>query len=186
MQIRIISGERRGKKLHSVPGLLTRPTADRVRESIFNIIGDRVRDTRVLDLFAGTGILGIEALSRGAEFALFVDDHSKPITVIKKNLAACHYESRSRVLQLDLSRAEKRMSVFEGKFQLAFMDPPYDQHLIAPMLSWLHQEAVLASGALVVAEHGVASPSFEPLAPFILADQRKYGKTLVSFLDYTL
>jgi 16S rRNA (guanine966-N2)-methyltransferase len=186
MNIRIISGELRGKKLFSVPGLMTRPTADRVRESIFNILGSRVRHARVLDLFAGTGILGIEALSRGAEFALFIDHHPKPISVIKKNLMACHYESQSKVLQMDLCKIGGRLNAYPPKFKLVFMDPPYKRHLIGSALSSLHENAVLEAGALVVAEHGAATPTFESVTPFVLKDQRKYGKTLVSFFDYTL
>jgi 16S rRNA (guanine966-N2)-methyltransferase len=186
MHIRIISGELRGKKLFSVPGMMTRPTADRVRESIFNILGSRVRHARVLDLFAGTGVLGIEALSRGAECALFIDHHPKPISVIKKNLASCRYESHSKVLQMDLCKKGAGLNAFQPKFQLAFMDPPYDRHLIGPVLSRLHEGAVLEAGALVVAEHGAAAPSFESVTPFFLKDQRKYGKTLVSFFDYVL
>ena len=104
MMLRIISGDLRGKKLFTVPGMTTRPTADRVREAIFNIIGSRVRQTRVLDLFAGSGLLGIEALSRGADFALFIDHHPKPISIIKKNLAACRYEPQSKVIQMDLCK----------------------------------------------------------------------------------
>ena len=186
MKLRIISGELRGKKLVSVPGLMTRPTADRVREAIFNIIGGRVRQSRILDLFAGSGLLGIEALSRGADFALFIDHHPQPISVIKKNLSACRYESQSRVIQMDLCKKKVNWKGWGPKFDLVFMDPPYDRHLIAPMLSRLHDSEVLAAGALVVAEHGGAEPPIESNAPFLLDDQRKYGKTLVSFFNYAL
>lgn len=186
MALRIISGELRGKKLSSVPGLMTRPTADRVREAVFNIIGGRIPHTRVLDLFAGSGLLGIEALSRGAEFAMFIDYHPKPISVIKKNLAACRYLSCSNVRQMDLCGEKNHLRGYQPKFQVVFMDPPYDRRIIGSVLSRLHVSGVLDSGALVVAEHGAPEPSIDSDLPFLLTDQRKYGKTLVSFFDYTL
>ncbi len=186
MHIRIISGERKGKNLFTVPGIATRPTSNRVRESVFQILGSRVLNARVLDLFAGTGALGIEALSRGAEFVLFVDYDRKPVSVIRKNLKICRYESHAKVLQLDLLKGSKWLTALGTQFGLAFMDPPYRQQAIPSMLDCLHENKTLSPDALVVAEHGTAEPPLEIKAPFCLKDQRKYGKTLVSFIDYIL
>lgn len=186
MTLRIISGELRGKKLSSVPGRMTRPTSDRVREAIFSIIGHQVIGAQVLDLFAGSGLMGIEALSRGAAFALFIDHHPKPISVIKKNLTACRFESVSSVRQIDLGGPRNTLTTCQNKFQLAFMDPPYDRQIIVPTLLRLHEGGVLDTGALIVVEHGSSLPPMDRDMPFLLSDQRKYGKTLVSFFNYTL
>jgi 16S rRNA (guanine966-N2)-methyltransferase len=184
--LRVIGGSLRGKKLHSVPGDLTRPTASRVRESVFNILAGEVTDARVLDLFAGTGILGIEALSRGARFSLFVDHHRHPLSVIRKNIAACRFDASSRVLGCDLRLDFNWGATAGGGFQLVFMDPPYNKGFVHSTLSRLHAGQLLEKEAIVVAEHSPKEPVGEEGTPFVVRDQRKYGKTLVSFLLYAI
>ncbi len=186
MNLRIIGGRLRGKKLYSVPGNLTRPTADRVREAVFNILASDVLEARVLDLFAGTGALGLEALSRGAEDVVFVDNHQLPISVIKKNINACRVETVSRVFRSDLRYDTNRISTSGAVFDLVFMDPPYNQGLIEPPLAWMDALGLLKRDAIVVVEHTPFEPIGEKILPFVVKDQRKYGKTLVSFLLYAI
>lgn len=186
LNLRIIGGSLRGKKLYSVPGILTRPTADRVREAVFNILASRVAGARVLDLFAGTGCLGLEALSRGAQAAVFVDHHPLPVSVIKKNIAACRLDSVCRVLKSDLLHDAKRIAAAGDDFDLVFMDPPYNQGLIEPTLALLHAAGVLNKNAVVMVEHTPLEPIGEKITPLVVEDQRKYGKTLVSFLVYAI
>lgn len=188
MNLRVIGGGLRGKKLHSVPGEgLTRPTANRVREAVFNILGQEVNETRVLELFAGTGILGLEALSRGAQSVVFVDNHPLPLSVIRKNIAACGYAAAAQVFRVDLAGAFHWPVSAGGEFQLVFMDPPYDKGLVTPTLLRLHTVRVLSEDALITVEHSPREPiGEEAILPFRLKDQRKYGKTLVSFLRYVL
>ena len=186
MSLRIIGGRLRGKKLYSVPGILTRPTADRVREAVFNILASEVVGARVLDLFAGTGCLGLEALSRGAGHAVFVDNHHQPISVIKKNIVACRVESVSQVFRSDLLNDANRIFVSGGDFDLVFMDPPYNQGLIEPTLALLDTIKLLKRDAIVMVEHTHREPIGEKITPFVVKDQRKYGKTLVSFLLYAI
>ena len=186
MSLRIIGGRLRGKKLCSVPGLLTRPTADRVREAVFNILASEVVGARVLDLFAGTGCLGLEALSRGARQAVFIDNHQQPVSVIKKNIVACRVESVSQVIRSDLRYNMNRISVGGGDFDLVFMDPPYNQGLIEPTLVLLDTKKLLKRNSIVMVEHTHLEPIGENITPFIVKDQRKYGKTLVSFLLYAI
>jgi 16S rRNA (guanine966-N2)-methyltransferase len=184
--VRVIGGERRGKRLLSVRGLDTRPTADRVRESIYNIISARIANASVLDLFAGTGILGIEALSRGARFALFIDNSRAPVETIRKNLIACRFETRAKVVQHDIQNGLRWLKTDGAPFNLVFLDPPYHQALIAGTLSHLYESGSLSPDALIVAEHSVAVPLTELPSGFTRIDERNYGKTLVSFIHYTI
>jgi 16S rRNA (guanine966-N2)-methyltransferase len=184
--VRIIGGERRGKKLLSVHGMSTRPTSDRVRESIYNIISSRVAEAMVLDLYAGTGILGIEALSRGARFALFIDNSRAPIETIRKNLFACRFETRAKVIQEDIQKGLRSIAVNNPPFNLVFMDPPYLKGLIRGTLSHLHNSHALSPNALIIVEHSVEDPLPEILPVFKQIDQRNYGKTLVSFIHYII
>jgi len=182
--LRVIGGRLRGKKLLSVPGVLTRPTANRVREAVFNILAAEVTGARVLDLFAGTGILGIEALSRGAQSVVFVDHHRQPLSVIRKNIAACRLDAAARVIGCDLEGDFSWQPA--DLFQLVFMDPPYNRGFVCKTLKRLHSGGLLEIEAIVVVEHSPGEPIGEEVAPFEVRDQRKYGKTLVSFLLYAI
>jgi 16S rRNA (guanine966-N2)-methyltransferase len=184
--MRIIGGRLRGKKLYSSPGTLTRPTADRVREAVFSILASEVIGARVLDLFAGTGCLGLEALSRGAGAAVFIDNHPLPISVVKRNIVACRFEAITQVLRCDLRHDANRLFVAGDDFDLIFMDPPYNQGLVEPTLARLDTIGRLKKDAIVMVEHTQLEPIGENIMPFVLKDQRKYGKTLVSFLLYTI
>jgi 16S rRNA (guanine966-N2)-methyltransferase len=180
MTLRIIAGDLRGRRLAVVPGRLTRPTADRTRESIFNILGNTVRGKQILDLFAGTGAYGIEALSRGAAAAVFVEIGRQALSVLRTNLTACRLADRSRVIRWDAAR---NLNCLRGcdSFQLVFMDPPYHAGLVAPALQHLAKARCLASGARIVVEHGDEDP-VTAAAPYALDNRRRYGKTVVSFL----
>ena len=186
MRLRIIGGQLKGKKLYSVPGVITRPTASRVRESVFNILAFDVKGARVLDLFAGSGMLGLEALSRGAAFALFVDHHRQPLSVIQKNISSCGLDAATQVLPYDLRHEFKWASALGSGFQLVFMDPPYNKNFVNSTLARLHTAGLLEEEALVAVEHSPLEPIAEEDSPFVLKDQRKYGKTLVSFLLYAI
>lgn len=184
--LRIIGGRLRGKKLHSLPGFLTRPTSDRVREAVFNILSSAVTDARVLDLFAGTGLLGLEALSRGAVQAVFVDNHRLPVSVIRKNILACGFDAVTQVLRRDLRREFNRLPEGLKRFHLVFIDPPYNQGLVAPTLDKLHHGGMMEKDAVVVVEHTAKESMGKDPGPFEREDERKYGKTLVSFLRYAI
>lgn len=180
--MRIIAGDCRGRKLTAFRGAATRPTADRVREAIFNILSDAVIGAQVLDLFAGTGALGLEALSRGARAAVFLDASLAAVRVIEKNIAICRMESRARAIRWDIRRGLNRTLMEAAPFDLAFMDPPYRENLICPALSRIIGNNLLRAGGLIVAEHGADDSLPADLAGCVLTDRRAYGKTLVSFL----
>ena len=179
--MRVIGGELRGKKLLSPRDRSVRPTADRLRETVFNIIAAEVAQAIVLDLFAGTGALGIEALSRGADSAWFVDRSRTALTLLEKNLSACRLEGKSRRICWDIARDLTCLKNAPAPFTLVFMDPPYDRGLVRPTLERLCRSRALASEALVVIEHSATEPLDDPGKGYLLQDQRRYGKTLVSF-----
>jgi 16S rRNA (guanine966-N2)-methyltransferase len=186
MSLRIISGRLRGKKLHTVRGMTVRPTADRLRESIFNILASRPRNAIVLDLFAGTGALGIEALSRGAEYAVFIDNSREALSVITRNIEASALSDRAKIIKWDIARNLDCIKSFTPAFNLVFIDPPYNRNQINPSLINLIKSESLAAGAWVVLEQAATETLEADPQAFAIDDQRKYGKTLVSFLSYVV
>jgi len=182
--MRIISGSLRGKKLHTFKGTDIRPTSDRTREAVFNILSQRVPGAHVLDLFAGSGAMGIEALSRHAATATFVDKAPAAIALIKKNIDACGLEKKARVIQWDIARSLDCLGSVQMPFDLIFLDPPYGRHLAGSALTHLADSRAVAPETCLVLEHGHAEILHLPSDKFQLKDQRRYGKTLVSFLNY--
>ncbi len=182
--MRIIAGKYRGKLLFCLRGNTTRPTGGKVREAIFNICGDTVVGARVLDLFAGTGAFGLEALSRGADSAVFVDASKQAVDVIRKNIAACGADSAATVLCADIGRNLHCLYSCNTLFDLVFMDPPYHKNAIAVAVDNIIKSGTLAPGAMVVIEHAAnePAPADKPCCPVI--DVRRYGKTLVTFMRY--
>ena len=182
--MRIIGGSRRGLKLAEVgegdAAAHLRPTSDRVREAIFNLLinahGNPVAGARVLDLFAGTGALGLEALSRGALHATFVDDGAKALALLKANIGKMRAEGETRMLRQDARKLGQNPGAVFG---LVFLDPPYGKGLGEVALASARLGRWLAPGAMVVWEEGSA-----PVVPegFALVDQRKYGDTIVTLL----
>jgi 16S rRNA (guanine966-N2)-methyltransferase len=174
--VRVVAGRLGGRTLRAVPGVATRPTSDRVREALFAVLGDRVRGARVLDLFAGTGALAIEALSRGADRAVLVEQAAPAVAVIRTNLAALELNSSATVRR---TRAETYLRTRgDGPFDLVFLDPPYavGVGLLAGLLARL-ADGALAPGATVVVE--AAARSEAPVwPPGLLAEApRRYGDT---------
>lgn len=186
MGLRIIAGKFKGKKLYSVRGKAIRPTADRTRESMFNILSHQVPGAMVLDLFAGTGALGIEALSRGAESAVFVDNSRESLSVIRRNVESCALDDRADIIKWDIEKNLNCLKAVKTGFDLVFIDPPYHRNLLKPTLLNLDQSNALKNGSCIVVEHASLEPIPTDLLTFELTDQRRYGKTLVSFLNYVI
>ena len=186
MSLRIIAGELRGRKLRSVPGTKTRPTADRIREAIFNILAFQIHGSRVLDLFAGTGAFGIEALSRGAASAVFIDNDPDSISTIRENIEHLSLENTARILRWNPTVNLTCLNSLQSAFNLIFMDPPYNRNMIAPALFHLHASQSIDKGACVVVEHSHLEPVLKDQLPYEISDERRYGKTLVTFLNYVV
>lgn len=179
--MRVISGTAKGLKLTAPTGNRTRPALDQVKEAIFNILFD-VSGMRVLDLFAGSGSVGIEALSRGARSATFVDEWNKAAEIIRKNLLHCHLDDRATVIRSQVDRAMERFDRKGEKFDLIFVDPPYQKDLVIPSLRRLSASSIATEDAIIVVEHHPKEP-IDDIPGLRLTDSRKYGQTLITFLE---
>lgn len=179
--MRVISGSARGRKLSAPEGLDTRPTTDRVKESIFNIISPYLPAANVLDLFAGSGAMGIEALSRACHHAVFVEQDQKALAIIKKNLNDTRLYDRAEVIRADAFSFLQNTTV---KFDIIFLDPPYNKGLLSKAMDEIYRLSLLAADGIIVAEseHGGELPSGNG---FDLIKQAKYGKTVVSVFRTT-
>jgi 16S rRNA (guanine966-N2)-methyltransferase len=180
--MRIVGGKLKGRALQNPGSDAIRPTSDRLRETIFNILahsyGNPVAGAGVIDLFAGTGAMAIEALSRGAAFALLVDQGAQACAIIRANFAALDLDGAARILQCD---ARKLGAAPEGgSFRLAFLDPPYGKGLVPPTLKALRDGGWLGKGALIVIEERAAAKVALPDG-FILRETRHFGLTQVVF-----
>jgi len=179
--MRVIAGSQRGRRLLAVSGPEVRPTADRVKEALFSIVESRfpIRGSVVLDLFAGTGSMGIEALSRGAERCVFVEQSRRALPVLEANLAACGFAERAVVQAVSVRRALRGLAEEEACFDGVFLDPPYRKGLAQTTLASLAGSPLLAPRGWVMAEVGVDDPLPESFASLRLTRTRRYGKTVL-------
>jgi 16S rRNA (guanine966-N2)-methyltransferase len=186
--LRITGGSARGRKLTTPKSDIIRPTCDRVREALFNILGQRIVGSRVLDLFAGTGAVGIEALSRGASFALFVDLSPEAGRLIEANLRACLPQPRAAFVSLNLATTPHLQSLRTrmepgARFDLVFMDPPYQKNLAQQALAMVDKADILGTGALVVVEEQRRVILPEKVGSLSRIDHRLYGETGLWFYE---
>jgi 16S rRNA (guanine966-N2)-methyltransferase len=178
--MRIIAGVFKGRRLAPVKGR-TRPTAAKVREAVFNILGSAVVGVRVLDLFAGTGALGIEAMSRGAIAAVFVEDHPEAVKALRRNLEDLGLQGQTRVWPLPVTTAVKKLAAQGERFGLALLDPPYGCGTAMAALHALAELNLLSSGASVVVEHSRRETMPEESGRLRRTEVRRYGDTQVAF-----
>ncbi|MBN1504524.1 MAG: 16S rRNA (guanine(966)-N(2))-methyltransferase RsmD [Candidatus Eisenbacteria bacterium] len=178
--MRITGGSLRGRLLRAPKGKATRPTSSRVREAVFDIVGGRITDARVLDLYAGSGALGIEALSRGALFAAFVEASPSAVRAILENLRELELEDRARVIRGSASAALERLSGAGERFTVVFADPPYAGRAAEETLRATAASGVLAPGSLVVVEHTKRQELSGEFGALGLTSSHRYGDTVVS------
>ena len=176
--MRIIAGEARGRKIEAPEGHNTRPTLDRVRENLFNMLQGRIAGSTVLDLFAGSGALSFEALSRGAVQACLVDHERKAIAVIRKNAETLGYQERVRIIQADWRKAMKEIENAGLRFDIVFLDPPYAKTELKDIFDSLYP--VLGKDALIILEHE-AGKKTEAGEGFECFRERSWGFCGVSF-----
>lgn len=153
--MRVISGTARGLKLKAPEGLNTRPTADRIKESLFNIIAPYLREANFLDLFSGSGAIGIEALSRGAENVVFVDSSKESYEVIKKNISSAKFLEKSQVYNADCLCILDTLANKNLCFDIIFMDPPYSKKLIEPILNKIKDKNLLKCNGIIICEQHI-------------------------------
>jgi len=180
--MRVVSGIAKGHKLRSLQGLATRPTTDKVKESLFNIIASIVPGAYVLDLFAGTGSLGIEALSRGSEFAVFVDKNPAAVKVIKENLIHTKLGDHAHVFCADYNRYIHHIYDNERKFDIIFLDPPYCKDFIIPALEGISTKQLLARDGMIVIERDKEDNIPEKVLDLSVIRNKDYGRTVLTFM----
>jgi 16S rRNA (guanine966-N2)-methyltransferase len=182
--MRITGGRAKGRVLSTPKGLLIRPTSDRVREAIFNILGQDLSGLSVLDIFSGTGSLGLEALSRGAGYAVFIDRLRESIDLIEKNIDLCGYRDSGVTLRRDLSRGLPREHpLLTKQFDLVFLDPPYAKNLATPILTGLSKGKRLSNAARIVVESGKDASLPLSFSGLEMVDSRVYGDTKISIYE---
>ena len=175
--MRVISGKARGVVLKTPEGMQTRPTADRVKEALFSILQFDLPGTKVLDLFGGTGQLGIEAISRGAKSAVFVDAAEAPCKLIKENLRRAKMENEGRVVRSDYLQY---LSQCKETFDIIFLDPPYAEVFLENAIKKISEIDILQSGGIIVAERPVEKALNVEIEGFSRSKDYKYGKTVLT------
>jgi 16S rRNA (guanine966-N2)-methyltransferase len=179
--LRVIAGIARGRKLKAPKGVNTRPTTDKIKESMFNIIQANIEGRDVLDLFAGTGALGIEAISRGASSAIFVDSDIYACKTIIENLTALGFDINAVVMRKDILLALKALSKESKSFDLIFMDPPYGSGLELSTLLDLVKFNIIREGGIIVIEHSSKDALPQNVGPVKQLKEREYGTTKLTF-----
>ncbi len=183
--VRIITGTAKGRRLSSVPGYDKRPTSDRTKESIFSILGNTICSVDVLDLFAGTGNLGIEALSRGARSVVFVDEDRACQETIESNLELTGLRGQAEIWRCDAFAALRRLNIEQRKFDIIFADPPYGDACGGRLLDVISDSTLLHTDGIFVLEHSAGEELPLPHRPVHMLSERRYGRTSVHFFQYT-
>ena len=182
--MRIISGKARGTKLYTLDGNdITRPTLDRIKESLFSIIQEKLIDSIVLDLFAGSGALGLESISRGAEKAYLCDKNKKSIEIIKKNIQKCHMENETTVIFDDFKKCIEKIN---QKVDIIFIDPPYESNLAIEAVKQILKQNILNNKSLIIIETDDELREInqiKDLKNLEIIDTRKYGRVKLIFLN---
>lgn len=181
--MRIIGGQAKGRRISVPPGYDVRPTSDRIKEALFNILNS-VEGLKFLDLYAGTGNVGIEALSRGAEEVVFVEKVDVLIKNLKKNLEKFGFHSRYRIFRMDVEKAVECLADAGMRFDLIFADPPYRKGFIDKTIALLNAHpSILAENGWMILQHAMSEPlNVKSCGEFELIDTRRYGDTILSFL----
>jgi 16S rRNA (guanine966-N2)-methyltransferase len=183
--MRVIAGLAKGRVLVAPKGRSVRPTAQHVKESVFNILADRACEGAVLDLFAGSGSLGIESLSRGASECVFVDSDQRSIEAIERNLLATQLSDRSRVCRMDVYRAIGVLEASSSRYSLVFADPPYEKGHEQRLLMRLCEGRILLPSSTVVLEHSCRTETPVAVGCLTRESLRTYGDTHVSLYVYS-
>jgi len=179
--MRVIGGIARSRHLRTLRGKRIRPTADRVREALFNILGERISGIRFLDLFAGSGSVGIEALSRGAARVVFVEQDPRAIRVLRQNLQSLGWEEKALIYPQHVFQALEIISRQEEKFEVVFADPPYHRRWPQRLLEKMGEKILLVSGGWLIIEHHVKENLSSREGEWWQIRTERYGDTMLSF-----
>ncbi len=180
--MRVISGKVRGLKLDCPQGIETRPTLDRVKEAVFSMLLPYIVDSSVLDLYAGSGALGIEALSRGADSAVFIDDNEAACNCIESNLSKSKFDVQSKVIKTSV---ENFLKSTDKKFDIIFLDPPYSKNMYSKALKLIRDYNVLSANGIILVEWDYEIGFTKDLSDFVVVKEKKYGRVGVSVLKWS-
>jgi 16S rRNA (guanine(966)-N(2))-methyltransferase RsmD len=182
--MRVIAGNYKGRNLRTLSGLDVRPTSDRLRETIFNILAPYIADASFLDICSGSGAVAIEALSRGAKDATLIESSRKAAQIIYENIERCQIsKTQINVLCMDASNAIKHLSKSNFVFDIVYFDPPYKSDVYLPVLSFLGDSSLLAENAILIAEHHSKIPLPELIGKLSCYRKLKQGETQLSFYE---
>ena len=184
INMRIISGKARGTKLYTLDGTATRPTLDRVKESLFNIIQNDIEDSTVLDLFSGSGAIGLEFLSRGAKRAVLCDSSKDAIKIIKQNVQKTHFEEKVEVYNMEFTKLVERLQ--NQKFDIIYIDPPYATDFIKISLEKIIEYELVNENTKIIVETDDETRILNQIEKMDveITDKRKYGRATIIFLKY--
>ena len=184
INMRIISGKARGTKLYTLDGTATRPTLDRVKESLFNIIQNDIEDSTVLDLFSGSGAIGLEFLSRGAKRAVLCDNSKDAIKIIKQNVQKTHFEEKVEVYNMEFTKLVERLQ--NQKFDIIYIDPPYATDFIKISLEKIIEYKLVNENTKIIVETDDETRILNQIEKMDveITDKRKYGRATIIFLKY--
>ena len=184
INMRIISGKARGTKLYTLDGTATRPTLDRVKESLFNIIQNDIEDSTVLDLFSGSGAIGLEFLSRGAKRAVLCDSSKDAIKIIKQNVQKTHFEEKVEVYNMEFTKLVERLQ--NQKFDIIYIDPPYATDFIKISLEKIIEYELVNENTKIIVETDDETRILNQIVfmDVEITDKRKYGRATIIFLKY--
>ncbi len=177
VRLRVVGGTSKGRRLKALKGLDIRPTSDKVKESIFNIIGDKIIDAIFLDLCAGAGGIGVEALSRGAKETVLVENNQRAVKLIKENLLLCNLEKDSKAVSND---AVRFLEDSDKRFDIIFFDPPYKSDLFEKAMAVFDRKELLNNNGILIIEHNSKTALPEETNSLILLKKYKYGDTTLS------
>ncbi len=181
--LRIISGKARGTKLNTLEGIETRPTLDRVKESLFNILQNRIYDSKILDLFAGSGAIGLELLSRGAKEAILCDNSYKAVQIIKENVIKTHFEDKTKIINNDYKNTLDMLK--NEKFDIIFLDPPYESQFDIQAIKIIIDNDMLSKEGIIILETDNEKEKKEMIDKLDINvyDLRSYGRVSLFFLN---
>ncbi|MFL0249896.1 16S rRNA (guanine(966)-N(2))-methyltransferase RsmD [Clostridium neuense] len=182
--MRIISGIAKGRKLFPPASMVTRPTLDRVKESIFDIIQNEVPYSVVLDAFAGTGSLGLEAVSRGAKSCILIDQSPETYSLLRKNVENLKFEDKCQTINMDSYKALKDLGYKNREFDLIFIDPPYSKDMIPPAVDIITDKNMLKNDGLIVTKIDSEEEIYEGNKSIVLTRYKKYGNTTICFYKH--
>ena len=179
--MRIIAGTAKGKTIKCRKGTETRPTMDRVKESLFSILMPYLEDSRVLDLFSGTGNIALEAISRGAKKAVMIEKDKEALRVIIENVNNLGFENQCRAYKNEVERAVEILGKKREKFDIIFMDPPYIEEICTKVIKAVEKANLLAEGGIIICEHHKYEDMADKIGEFNQIDERTYGKKTLTF-----